>query len=868
MTFYLYGYDAANVAANDAGTVLPGTTATVTSDAAGLVPFTATKAVQPANLNPGSDTGGLVTADSLGRLGFFTTDYTGQLYLRQGGNAWPVNPTNHKAAIDAATVTKVNKGAVQHNAADYGANPAGSEAANSAAIVAAVTAAAGMPVYLPAGRYLASPEFTDQSIHLTGPGVLLQPQGKSALAVARTFGAALPVTQSTVQLGPNLPPSGVWTQTLTRLDVPSGEVAQFKGGDVYHLCSQDAYPWAAEAIPTVTPLTNVWQAGFVSILGVAVDVSSPTNGGPAEGAIVTGSTSGAQGNIQGSTPTDNTATPAGHRVLFSQVSDDFAAGETLTAGGVAVGTVSGAPYLVLTELLDDTYTTTPVIRKVPKTPCHLEVTVEADGDPDELLDDPAARVPAVSLTGVYKPTVRAAVLSAWTRAVLLKSCYMPDVDASVDSLPNHAQPSESAYGYGVEIRGCTQSGRYRINARNLRHGFTTNPGASTWTLGAYLQYGTVKHNTVHDSTVEGALGASYDTHEGAYFTTFENCRSIRPASGGRVITVPAGFQNRGFGSQYRDCTAEGGWVGFIEAGCGDTAGFVHVTRYIDCLATGWAYGGFVQGAASVGGYARLVFDGCTARGDGSATNQPYYQAPFYLFTAAVASLTNCRASRFNAAAIQIKGAASVDIDGFHADYSDNPGDSTLGIRLDGTTTELNISNHRIRTNGASHPLQVVRNVTGNTPVVIDGLHILNTAAPPTLLTTDAGAPTLTVRRDPALATVQPTPHSTAVAPTVAPGAGAGTAPPTPELVAGSTDLAGAVRLGTGTATAAGVVISVTFGTPFPAAPQVIVAPASNATTGRNVYVTNITATGFDIAMNQTPAVSQVVGGYRAAWMTV
>lgn len=93
MTDYLYGWDAGNVATDGAGNIQPGITAAVTTDYAGTTPFTATKAVNPATMAPGASTSGIVTAASDGRLGFYATDYNGDLYLQQGGKAWPVKPT-------------------------------------------------------------------------------------------------------------------------------------------------------------------------------------------------------------------------------------------------------------------------------------------------------------------------------------------------------------------------------------------------------------------------------------------------------------------------------------------------------------------------------------------------------------------------------------------------------------------------------------------------------------------------------------------------------------------------------------------------------------------------------------------------------
>lgn len=93
-------------------------------------------------------------------------------------------------------------------------------------------------------------------------------------------------------------------------------------------------------------------------------------------------------------------------------------------------------------------------------------------------------------------------------------------------------------------------------------------------------------------------------------------------------------------------------------------------------------------------------------------------------------------------------------------------------------------------------------------------------------------------------------------PTAAAGANAGTTPPAPVVTAGSNDTRGGITFGTGATPAAGVMVQVTFGTPYAAAPFIGLDASTAAASPLFLYVTNITTTGFQIALNAAPAASQ------------
>jgi hypothetical protein len=102
-------------------------------------------------------------------------------------------------------------------------------------------------------------------------------------------------------------------------------------------------------------------------------------------------------------------------------------------------------------------------------------------------------------------------------------------------------------------------------------------------------------------------------------------------------------------------------------------------------------------------------------------------------------------------------------------------------------------------------------------------------------------------------------------PTAAAGANAGTSPPAPVIVAGSTDSRGAVTYGTGTSPAAGNEVVVTFGVPYASQPFVILQSQNAATETLQPYVTSVSTTGFTIGFVSAPAASQANTVYSSAF---
>jgi hypothetical protein len=103
--------------------------------------------------------------------------------------------------------------------------------------------------------------------------------------------------------------------------------------------------------------------------------------------------------------------------------------------------------------------------------------------------------------------------------------------------------------------------------------------------------------------------------------------------------------------------------------------------------------------------------------------------------------------------------------------------------------------------------------------------------------------------------------------TAAAGAGAGTSPPAP-VVGGtpaSTMIRGSVTWGTGTSTATGSQVSITFGSTFPSTPIVVLTPTTIAAGTLNSYVLSVGTTGFTIAAAVAPTASQGATVFGCSW---
>jgi hypothetical protein len=108
-------------------------------------------------------------------------------------------------------------------------------------------------------------------------------------------------------------------------------------------------------------------------------------------------------------------------------------------------------------------------------------------------------------------------------------------------------------------------------------------------------------------------------------------------------------------------------------------------------------------------------------------------------------------------------------------------------------------------------------------------------------------------------------------PAIAVGAGLGTAPPAPTIDAQADDRQGTISFGSGSAPAAGVILTVTFARPKDAnrLPKILLQEADQALAGIDIAVGTITSATFTIVTNtRNVAASQAAGTYQVSYFVI
>lgn len=603
---------------------------------------------------------------------------------------------------------------------------------DTAALASAVAAAQSTkaPIQL-TKRYRGRIDASNQHLILIGEGSLVQyGDGEACIAATHAMGTPISVTGIDYEsfIGPltskDSPPA---TVTVTAATVAAGSLPQFKAEDTWRIDSRDVYPWAGDGSPVNG---NVWQAAMFPILGIGYQIT-PLNGGIKENDTVVGATSGASALV-GSYARDADSLTGKIILKYFNGGTAFQVGETILVGGSARGTIDAAGQLLMKGRLEDTYTTSPVLRKLRDDLTFIidGPTVEASTNTDGLVGN-SNRVSSVILSGVVNARIRANIKDAWKGALLLNSCYQADVDVQVGHLPNNAttggsssnQPSEQAYGYGVEIVGATERSFFKIHASNCRHAFTTNPATyGSWSSissdYSLLRIGIQKDNVV-TGVATGCWSAGWDTHEGAQRTHFRNCENIATVGGYRFQSVANGFQNRAWNTQYTNCRDYGSLNGFRDGTGSYPTDTMSVTRYTNCLADNFQYLGFSVTNPSESANHRVVYNSCVARGNGQTANQPYGSAGFEI-NGVDAEIINCTAERFTQAPLQIVSAPSAVsvnylIRDFTMSYAESPTNSASGIRISGTNHVLVVDGLNIiqKAGVSAMPAGAVRVMSGS-----------------------------------------------------------------------------------------------------------------------------------------------------------
>jgi hypothetical protein len=421
-------------------------------------------------------------------------------------------------------------------------------------------------------------------------------------------------------------------------------------------------------------------------------------------------------------------------LILKSATNAFTQNETLNrqgeSGSNSIGKIASDQLdIIMRGQLIDSHAFNPIICKVDKPPLILDINADVSGDPYQRTYPDRGSLPMIEIRGVVNGSIKAMISNSWNRAIRLSSCYDCDVNAVVTRLPNKGNTNEPAYGYAIEVAGSTESCRHQIKATNLRHAFTTNPTSnSTFYFVDPLSAGIPKYNLVHNSFAHNSISYGFDTHNGAYYTTFSNCHVSQTFGAGRYLAGGGGFQNRGFGTTYLNCSATGTAVGFF-----DTAAhfpqFSNEVAYINCRAINYQHYGFWQTPTPNLDFLSNVtfynYENCQAVGDGRSTNGPNYQIGFYI-RSGMNTLRNCSSRRFNGAPYSIDANTRVTMINCLADYSDTSvtGDGTKsGLRIESAPSRFDLIGYKVRLHpyNAGTVSGIIRNVSGTSTVYCDGV---------------------------------------------------------------------------------------------------------------------------------------------------
>jgi hypothetical protein len=664
-----------------------------------------------------------------------------------------------------STQTPVDSGGVEglaglYHIEDYGAVPGGlvnSDAALAAALAAAN--ASGGAVYIPRHRsYNAKLDATNTPVIITGGGTLVQRPGENAVRISMLPLEEITLTsQALDRVGPSTSSDTKPTNRVTRLNVAASNLVKFKPRGEWLIGSQDVYPWSNRpggGSSTEYPVAeSVYQQDWFTVMGIVIPFTPSGTWNIREGDTITGATSGASAQV---------IAHHADQLLVRIDAGTFTTTENLTVGGVQGGTITGAAWIAVQGVIDATYTTSPVLKRMPDYPVYLDVNIDTASDPDTILGL-AAREPAIRILCCKRPVIIPRTTRTYQAGINLISNYQPYLVEQIDAAPNIVYTggtssnaaTEGAYGYGVETIGCNVGGYVHITATGVRHAFSINQQEwSTFpaSTGSRLLNG-VSRDMVITGTAHDCFAAAWDTHEGAERITFINCHSYRSMAGGRYASGTAGFNNRSHNTRFINCHSHGDPVGFNDGSSGHRLnGGKSTTEFIDCTATDWMASGFrtaqVRHATDL---SRTRFIRCRSRGNGDNQASPFDQNAFDLMVGNI-EMIGCVAERFNGDAVVLNGtglaaSALVVIDDLTVDMSEAPNTSGVdSIRIfSGTNMILRVGKVKLlqRTDATGMPTAVVRNQSGNAVIrFFDEQVVLNTTTTVPRFTIDAGTPTL------------------------------------------------------------------------------------------------------------------------------
>ena len=256
--------------------------------------------------------------------------------------------------------------------------------------------------------------------------------------------------------------------------------------------------------------------------------------------------------------------------VIKVVSEDFYtfSSNKMWNGELAVIVKVNASSVDLDRVLYNTYTTNAVFRKLPTNKFQIEgLHFLANGTVSDT--GITTRYPAITVVAAINPIIKDVVIeSSWERGIQLQNAFQGQV--SVTGVALRDLPTYNGFGYLVDVTRACDGCRVSVLSRWARHAVTTGYlHIASATVGSnYKDMGGPVNTLFHDSVAVGAFGgAMFDTHEGARFTTFFNCKATHPTPDTDSAPGGKGFQLRGHCDTLIGCEVESADAGVtIDAG--------------------------------------------------------------------------------------------------------------------------------------------------------------------------------------------------------------------------------------------------------------------------------------------------------------
>jgi hypothetical protein len=272
----------------------------------------------------------------------------------------------------------------------------------------------------------------------------------------------------------------------------------------------------------------------------------------------------------------------------------------------------------LSQMLQDSYLTAPVLQKLPRRRLRLLQGVRFRCSEDIERRGPRRAPAALIIEGACEPDIDVEVADAPSRGVFALSCWRGAFRVRARNLQDDT--ADEAYGYGVSLAAASRYNHVEVQAERCRHAFTTNvypPQRPAW-------FGAPRDNWVTGEAV-GCSSAAFDTHPGAFDIHFERLKvaAISADSHGPGPGQRLAFQDRGVRTTL-DGLQTDGFTGGIYSIAAVDPGYDYTNRYRGVRACAGRDQGLVGGPPGglnlAGGAAQArmtvevadsVFEGCS-----------------------------------------------------------------------------------------------------------------------------------------------------------------------------------------------------------------------------------------------------------------